>query len=107
MTPLTATQRRVLQFMSDFHGRTGYMPTRAEIAGGMGWKSANAADVHVQALRKRGCVTTQPGTARSLQITEQGAALLGVASPLPGQRTPQLIALPVIDMARMNRGGAA
>lgn len=97
---LTARQLEVLHFLRQFQVRYGYMPTRIEIADGLGFKSENAAHDHITALQKKGMVTVQPGTARSLRLTDTALQLLGGSSPPSPE---QMVALPVVDMARVNR----
>lgn len=102
MTPLAPGRRRVLDFLHDFHTSNGYMPTSAEIAQGLGWKSANAADEHLQALVRLGMITRQPGRGRSIRLTAAALQLLNVDAAAD---QPQMIALPVVDMAKVNRIG--
>lgn len=103
MTPLTAIQLRVLQFVRDFQQRSGSMPTRAEISREFGWKAANAADCHIQTLKKKGFVQTVPGTSRGLRFTEAGLRLLALPSTMPAAATRDILALPVVSMAKVNQ----
>ena len=50
---LTARQHQILQLVQHAIARTGAPPTRAEIAAELGFKSANAAEEHLQALARR------------------------------------------------------
>lgn len=102
LNPITPTQRRVLECMRDWRAMWGSMPTRAEISEVMGWKSANAAEDALRALQRRGLIDIRRGTVRGLQFTAAGQQLLAAASPMPRPEA-DLIALPVVDMARINR----
>ena len=56
---LTARQQQILDLIQSAIARTGAPPTRAEIATELGFKSANAAEEHLQAsiqgLQSEGC----------------------------------------------------
>ena len=43
-------------------------PTRAEIARGLGFRSANAAEEHLRALRRKGVIELIPGASRGIQV---------------------------------------
>ena len=47
---LTARQQQILELIQSSIAETGAPPTRAEIARTLGFKSANAAEEHLQAL---------------------------------------------------------
>ena len=51
---LTARQQQILELIQGAINRTGAPPTRAEIAAEMGFRSANAAEEHLQALAPQG-----------------------------------------------------
>ena len=51
---LTARQQQILDLIQVAISRTGAPPTRAEIATELGFKSANAAEEHLQALARKG-----------------------------------------------------
>lgn len=68
MTPLTEIQRRIFDFIE---GRTATgqpPPTIREIAGKFRYKSKRAAQDHVEALIRKGWLTSSPGKARSLRV---------------------------------------
>ena len=48
--------------------RTGAPPTRAEIAAELGFKSANAAEEHLQALARKGVIELVGGTSRGIRL---------------------------------------
>lgn len=81
MGPLTPRQEKVLQWIRTFHEKSGFPPTRAEIARGLGFRSANAAEEHVKALARKGTIELLPGASRGIRLAEQGAA--GQARGLP------------------------
>lgn len=70
MTSLTKRQAEVLEFIRDYQREFGMPPTRAEIAAGFGWASANAAECHIQALIRHGALR-QPSHrhARAIYLT--------------------------------------
>ena len=65
LTPkLTSRQQQILDLIRSTIARTGAPPTRAEIANELGFKSANAAEEHLQALARKGAIEISPGTSR-------------------------------------------
>ncbi len=48
--------------------RTGAPPTRAEIANELGFRSANAAEEHLQALARKGVIELVGGTSRGIRL---------------------------------------
>ena len=59
---LTARQQQVLDIIRSEIERTGFPPTRAEIAQVLGFKSANAAEDHLKALARKGAIELTAGT---------------------------------------------
>ncbi|MGB9108102.1 MAG: repressor LexA, partial [Telluria sp.] len=49
MLKLTARQEQILNLIKEAIDNTGFPPTRAEIAQELGFRSANAAEEHLQA----------------------------------------------------------
>jgi repressor LexA len=88
MIKLTARQEQILNLIKDAIGNTGFPPTRAEIAAELGFKSANAAEEHLQALARKGAIEISPGTSR-------GIRLLGAAAEAP-PAVINTLALPLI-----------
>ncbi len=93
---LTPRQQEILQLVQHAIARTGAPPTRAEIAAELGFKSANAAEEHLQALARKGVIELVSGTSRGIRL--KGAGRAGVRSdafslPLPGMAQ---LALPLI-----------
>ena len=65
---LTARQQQVLDLVQSAIARTGAPPTRAEIAAELGFKSANAAEEHLQALARKGVIELVGGTSRGIRL---------------------------------------
>ena len=59
---LTDRQQQILGLVQSAIERTGAPPTRAEIATTLGFKSANAAEEHLQALARKGVIELVSGT---------------------------------------------
>lgn len=67
---LTDRQRDVLRVVEQSIARRGYPPTRAEIADALGFKSANAAQEHLQALARKGFLSIE-GSHRGIQLAKK------------------------------------
>ena len=65
---LTARQQQILDLIQNAIARTGAPPTRAEIASELGFKSANAAEEHLQALARKGAIELVSGTSRGIRL---------------------------------------
>ena len=65
---LTARQQQILDLIQSAIARTGAPPTRAEIATELGFKSANAAEEHLQALARKGVIELVGGTSRGIRL---------------------------------------
>lgn len=72
MRPLTARQAEILALIQDFIERSGFPPTRAEIAEQLGFRSANAAEEHLRALERKGILDILPGASRGIQLKQAG-----------------------------------
>jgi len=70
MIKLTKRQSDVLETIREFISETGFPPTRAEIAGRLGFKSPNAAEEHLKALAKKGAIKMLSGASRGIQLIE-------------------------------------
>lgn len=68
MKKLTARQQQILDLISRAIEQTGFPPTRAEIAGELGFRSVNAAEEHLQALARKGVIEITPGIARGIRL---------------------------------------
>ncbi|MDN3921744.1 transcriptional repressor LexA [Roseateles violae] len=65
---LTARQQQILDLVRDAIELTGAPPTRAEIAAELGFRSANAAEEHLQALARKGVIELLGGTSRGIRL---------------------------------------
>lgn len=73
---LTARQEEILRLIARSIERSGYPPTRAEIAAELGFRSANAAEDHLHALARKGMLELASGTSRGIRLTPQAAGAL-------------------------------
>ncbi|MFC7297074.1 transcriptional repressor LexA [Herminiimonas aquatilis] len=73
MIKLTARQEQILNLIRDAIENTGFPPTRAEIATELGFRSANAAEEHLQALARKGAIEISPGTSRGIRLRDVGS----------------------------------
>ena len=93
---LTPRQQQILQLVQHAIARTGAPPTRAEIAAQLGFKSANAAEEHLQALARKGVIELVSGTSRGIRLKGAGRSAVrsdNFSLPLPGMAQ---LALPLI-----------
>ncbi len=65
---LTARQQQILELIQQAIATTGAPPTRAEIAAELGFRSANAAEEHLQALARKGVIELVSGTSRGIRL---------------------------------------
>jgi repressor LexA len=70
MLKLTARQEQILNLIREAIENTGFPPTRAEIAAELGFRSANAAEEHLQALARKGAIEISPGTSRGIRLLD-------------------------------------
>ena len=97
MLKLTARQEQILNLIKEAIDNTGFPPTRAEIAQELGFRSANAAEEHLQALARKGAIEISPGTSRGIRLVGQAAAepksaVPAFVPPIP----PNLMSLPLV-----------
>lgn len=105
MHPLTPRQSEVLAFIEEFVEQAGMPPTRAEIAHKLGFKSANAAEEHLRALKRKGAIELIPGTSRGIQLKTTARGQPGL--PLVGRvaaGSPMLAQEHVEDYMRVDPG---
>jgi repressor LexA len=87
---LTARQQQILDLIQSAIARTGAPPTRAEIATELGFKSANAAEEHLQALARKGVIDLVSGTSRGIRLRGDALRSINAARsaqfslPMPG-----------------------
>lgn len=68
MVNLTPAQQRILNFIQAEIQAGRPTPSHQEIADRFGFRSKRAAACHLEALRKKGALESQPGKARSLRV---------------------------------------
>ena len=71
---LTARHQQILELIQSAIANTGSPPTRAEIATELGFKSANAAEEHLQALARKGAIELVSGTSRGIRLKSHNRA---------------------------------
>jgi repressor LexA len=68
MRDLTARQQEILSLIGRHIAETGFPPTRAEIAGKLGFRSPNAAEEHLKALARKGVIELTSGASRGIRL---------------------------------------
>jgi repressor LexA len=82
---LTPTQQKILNFVRKTIQKTGFPPTRTEIAEAFRYSSANAAQEHLRTLERKGAIELTPSASRGIRLAEVGLPLIGrvaAGSPL-------------------------
>ncbi len=99
---LTARQQQILDLVQSAIERTGAPPTRAEIAAELGFKSANAAEEHLQALARKGVIELVGGTSRGIRLKSDTLKALAEArlAPFQHQYSKQYM-LPLPNLAQL------
>ena len=83
MKELTKQQSKVLACVEVYLNKTGFPPTRAEICKELGFKSPNAAEMHLRALEKKGYIAIQSGSSRGLSIVKSQQSFEPVSDSVP------------------------
>jgi repressor LexA len=97
MLKLTARQEQILNLIKEAIDNTGFPPTRAEIAQELGFRSANAAEEHLQALARKGAIEISPGTSRGIRLIGNAAGSGSDTAPAaPVVPAALLMALPLV-----------
>ncbi|KQX96970.1 MULTISPECIES: transcriptional repressor LexA [Massilia] len=99
MLKLTARQEQILNLIKEAIDNTGFPPTRAEIAQELGFRSANAAEEHLQALARKGAIEISPGTSRGIRLVGQSVESKATAAAVPAfvpPIPPNLMSLPLV-----------
>ena len=73
-TKLTARQQEILDLIRAAVARTGFPPTRAEIAQALGFRSPNAAEDHLKALARKGAIELTAGASRGIRLLAADAS---------------------------------
>ena len=86
MKELTKQQTKVLACVEVYLNQTGFPPTRAEICKELGFKSPNAAEMHLRALEKKGYINIKSGSSRGISIikSQQEYEQSGLQIPVIG-----------------------
>ena len=92
---LTPRQQQILELIQTAIANTGSPPTRAEIAAELGFKSANAAEEHLQALARKGVIELVSGTSRGIRL--KGSSMRALQSSLMEQ-----FSLPIKGLAQLS-----
>ena len=95
---LTPRQQQVLDLVQSAVERTGAPPTRAEIAAELGFRSANAAEDHLQALARKGVIELVGGTSRGIRLKSDTLRALAEARLNPHGKQ---YALPLPSLAQL------
>ncbi|MBY0455227.1 MAG: transcriptional repressor LexA [Burkholderiaceae bacterium] len=90
---LTARQQQILDLIQTALTNNGAPPTRAEIAAQLGFKSANAAEEHLQALARKGVIELVSGTSRGIRLCAPTVRALNAERGVP-------LGLPMVSMAQ-------
>ena len=97
MKGLTARQQEILDLIRDQITQFGRPPTRAEIARQLGFRSANAAEDHLQALAKKNVIALDASTSRGIRLLgEYAEGLEETASKAAERAMEQFMQLPLI-----------
>lgn len=104
MLKLTARQEQILNLIREAISNTGFPPTRAEIAAELGFRSANAAEEHLQALARKGAIEISPGTSRGIRLLDTGAGEASRATRQMALPHPALMQLSLPLVGRVAAG---
>jgi len=99
---LTPRQQQILDLVQRAIERTGAPPTRAEIAAELGFKSANAAEEHLQALARKGAIELLGGTSRGIRLKSDTLRALNEARMAPYNKQPMMPMLPMAGLGQLH-----
>lgn len=100
---LTARQQQVFELLQRAIERTGFPPTRAEIAAELGFSSANSAEEHLRALARKGVIELAAGSSRGIRLISEASR----SEELPHQFTlphPSIMQLSLPLVGRVAAG---
>ncbi|HEY4081077.1 MAG TPA: transcriptional repressor LexA [Burkholderiaceae bacterium] len=95
---LTARQQQIFDLVREAIEQTGSPPTRAEIAAELGFKSANAAEEHLQALARKGVIELLGGTSRGIRLKSD---TLREVNRSRGERQERQAMFPLAGLAQL------
>lgn len=94
---LTARQQEILDLIRSEIHRTGFPPTRAEIAQALGFRSPNAAEDHLKALARKGAIILTAGASRGIRLANPSPATQAPSSsPLTAAADSLSLLLPIV-----------
>lgn len=80
---LTDRQQQILDLIRQTVSRTGFPPTRAEIAQALGFRSPNAAEDHLKALARKGAIELTAGASRGIRLKDAATSPAQASLPIP------------------------
>lgn len=95
---LTPRQQQIFELIQQAIAKTGAPPTRAEIAAELGFRSANAAEEHLQALARKGVIELVGGTSRGIRLK---AGTLRTVNQTRQRRDPDSFSLPLPGLEQL------
>ena len=96
MKGLTPRQQEILELIKNQITQHGRPPTRAEIAKNLGFKSANAAEDHLQALAKKNVIALDASTSRGIRLLGEYAEALENAEEKTSDPLQDFLQIPLI-----------
>ncbi len=94
---LTPRQQEILDLIRSEIQRTGFPPTRVEIAQALGFRSPNAAEDHLRALARKGAIVLTAGASRGIRLADAPAQAVPAPSALAGAAAESLsLLLPIV-----------
>ena len=82
---LTKRQSEILDLIRGHIADEGCPPTRAEIAGTLGFRSPNAAEDHLRALQRKGYIEIVAGSSRGIRLVDEDFGLPVVGRVAAGE----------------------
>jgi repressor LexA len=86
---LTARQKQILEFISEFIEKHQFPPTRSGLSAHFGFRSPNAAEAHLRALEKKAVIGIGRGVSRGITLLplamDELPAAANTALPLVGR----------------------
>jgi repressor LexA len=98
---LTARQQQIFELVRSAIDNTGAPPTRAEIAAELGFRSANAAEEHLQALARKGVIELVGGTSRGIRLKSDTLRALSQERRERHTREDAQFSLPMPGLAQL------
>jgi repressor LexA len=80
---LTARQKEILWFISEYIEKHKFPPTRSDLSAHFGFRSPNAAEAHLRALEKKSVIGIERGAARGITLLPLAADELPASANMP------------------------